>query len=164
MKKWGSKILVCALCLVLALGMIGCQGVNDQDADIFSIEYDGVTVKLGAKAEGVIEKLGEPNKEKNAGDCGGLGATIIYEYSDIKLTVVDYKDGDAIIDKIELLTDSAETSKGIYIGADKDSVIKAYGEGESKNGALNYSDRDGEKNMAIGMKDGKVSYIIMYCE
>lgn len=162
MKNRIIKIVSVAVCCLLALGIMGCQNNDNGEKNIFAVEYNGVTVKLGAKADSVLEKLGEPNDKQSSGNCGGLGETYIYSYPAFELTVVDYEDGDKIIDKIELTTDSAETADGIYIGAEKSAVTEAYGDGEESNGALVYE--EGDKKMAVGIKNGKVSYIIMYCD
>ena len=160
MKNIAIRFTAVLTCILLVLALASCSTGNAKD--IFAVEYNGQTITLGEKADGVLRALGEPESEQNSGNCGGLGETIVYDYPALKLTVVDYEDGDAIIDKIELKTDTAETVDGIYIGADEDKVVKAYGDGESSNGALVYSD-DG-KEMAIGIKNGKVTYIIMFCD
>lgn len=126
------RVAALCVCLVLTLSAaVACSNNNTDDtADngIFAAKYNGATVELGKKADPILEKLGKPVSEQNTGNCGGLGETIRYDYSDIVIIVVDYTDGGKKIDKIELKTDLAETTKGICIGSDKSAVIDAYGE------------------------------------
>ena len=79
------------------------------------------------------------------------------------MMVVDYEDGDKIIDTIELRNDGAETSKGIYIGSSEADVKAAYGDAdETVGGTLIY--RDGNKRLEIGISGGEVSTIVLRCE
>ena len=162
MKKKIFAVLTALLCLTLALAAVSCDGpVDTQEYDEpYSIEVNGTTVALGAKASSVLNKLGEPKSSQNTGNCGGLGETTRYVYGGFVLTVVDYEDGDALIDKIELTDDSVETSSGIYIGSTKDSVIDVYGQADNeKSGALIY--KTSGKETTFGIKDGKVISITM---
>ena len=127
----------------------------------YAAKYNGQTVKLGKKADTVLDKLGAPVSELNTGNCGGLGETTRYDYNDITLVVVDYENGDALIDQIVLNTDSAETAEGIYIGCSEADVIEAYGEGTLTGKTRVY--REGEKELAIGIEDGIVSSIVYRC-
>ena len=168
MKNNVIKILSAMLCLVLLLGVSACAAseVESTDAEddaknVYAVKYNGTTVELGKKADSVLKKLGEPVSQLNTGNCGGLGETVRYDYSSLVVVVVDYEDGDALVDKIELKTDAAETAHGIYIGASEEDVIAAYGEGEVIGGSRVY--RKNDKELAFGIENGKVSTIVLRC-
>ena len=148
---------------VFALGaFVACDNKQTEN-DIFAITSGDVTVELGKKADGVLEKLGEPVSQQNTGNCGGLGETVRYDYSSLVLVVVDYEDGDKIIDQIVLKNDGAETTKGIYIGSSEADVKAKYGDADETVGsALVYT--KGEKRLEIGITDGMVSSIVLKCD
>lgn len=170
MKKF-LKIAAVVLAAVFALSLFaacdkGQDGGTDSEgetkANIYAIKAGSVTVELGKKADSTLEKLGEPVNQQNTGNCGGLGETIRYEYSSFVLVVVDYEDGDKIIDQIELKNDGAETSKGIYIGSSETDVKSKYGDPDGKQGSA-YVYEDGDKRLEVGITDGKVSSIVFRC-
>ena len=81
---------------------------------------------------------------------------LLYEYT------FKTKDGDKIIDQIELKNDGAETSKGIYIGSSEADVKAAYGDADGNVGsALVYKEKG--KQLEIGITDGVVSTIVLKC-
>lgn len=163
------RILCIAMALLCALGVLGslasCDNGNadkNDEADIFEIKYNGESVELGAEADSALSKLGEPASKQNTGNCGGLGETVRYDYSAFWLVVVDYEDGDRIIDRIEFKNDAVETSKGIYIGSSESDVKEAYGEADSVvKSTLVYKGKN--KELAIGITDGAVSSIVFRC-
>lgn len=165
MKKSILKIAALALVAVFTLGVfVACdKGQGDGDDGIFAIECGETIVKLGGKAEGVLEALGKPISSQPTGNCGGLGESTRYEYPAFVLGVVDYEDGDVIIDTIELKNDGAETSKGIYIGSSEADVRAKYGEPDSENGrSLVYENED--MLLEFGINDGAVSSIVLRCK
>ena len=170
MKRSLLKICAIALVAILSLGMlVSCNGENGGDTEtesktnIYAVKSGNVTIELGKKADTVLAKLGEAVSEQNTGNCGGLGETIRYDYSSAVIVVVDYEDGDKIIDQIELKNDGAETSMGIYIGSSESSVKAKYGEPDEKVGsALVYT--DGDKRLEIGITDGSVASIVLRCK
>ncbi len=162
-----NKKIISALALVLLLTFaftaVGCnedENTNSTGNDPYKIVANGTEIQLGDKADGVIDDLGTIVAVNDAGNCGGRGKTTIYYYEGFDVTVVDYEDGDAIVDKINLTDDRVETSQGVYIGSDKSDVIDAYGDPtETKNGALIYR-KDGKEASFI-IKNEKVSSISM---
>ena len=171
MRKNIFRSLALALVAVLTLGVLfACdKGGDSEDTDggetkesIYAVRYNGTTVTLGKKADATLSKLGEPMSEQNTGNCGGLGETVRYDYSSLVIVVVDYEDGDKIIDQIELKNDGAETSKGIYIGSSEADVKAAYGDADGNVGsALVYKEKG--KQLQIGITDGVVSTIVLKC-
>lgn len=164
MKKGVLKIIAVALIAVAAVGAFAsCKGNGENNDNIFAVKVGDVTVELGKNADGVLEKLGTPVHQQNTGNCGGLGETVRYEYPSFVMVIVDYEDGDKIIDQIELKNDGVETSKGIYIGASESAVKEAYGEpDENKGRALVYT--EGNRILEIGMIDGAVISIVLKCK
>ncbi|MBQ8849610.1 MAG: hypothetical protein IJ011_04685 [Clostridia bacterium] len=168
MKKNIFRIFALALAAMLTLCVfVACDnssgdGEDEAKAGVYAIEYNGTKVELGKKADSALSALGEPISAQNTGNCGGLGETIRYDYSAFVMVVVDYEDGDKIIDQIELKNDGAETSKGIYIGSSEADVKSAYGDADSTSGsALVYEDNG--KHLEIGITDGAVSSIVLRC-
>ena len=161
-------LITLLLTLVLAIGIfVSCDnaqsdgdGEEETKVSEFAIKANGVTVELGKKADSTLKKLGEPTSKQNTGNCGGLGETVRYDYSSFVLVVVEYVDGDNVIDQIELRNDGAETTKGIYIGSAEADVKAKYGEAdETVGGTLVY--KDGDRRLEIGISDGEVSTIVL---
>lgn len=169
MKKMIFKISAIILCLMLALSVIGCNekdtdnGGDDDDngaetVEIYALKYKGTTITLGKKADSVLKKLGDPISSQNTGNCGGMGETVRYEYSALSVVVVEYEDGDAVIDALIVKNDAVTTTKGIMIGSEKAEVIEAYGEADKNTDTLvSYS--KGGKTLAFGIENGVVSKI-----
>ncbi len=164
------KIFALLTCLVLTLSFaVACDGGEETDAPdggdkvaLYAIDYNGTVVEIGKKADKVIGKLGEPISSEPAGNCGGKGETTIYEFPSFTVVVVDYTDGDSVIDKIELRNDGAETTKGIYIGSSESDVTAAYGTPDEKKGSvLKYM--DGDKLLTITVSGGTVDTITFEC-
>jgi hypothetical protein len=162
MKKSILKTVSVFLVLLFALGIFAACEKKEID-DRFAIKADGVTVILGAEADSAIEALGTPLSSEPTGNCGGLRETFRYDYPTFFMSIVDYEDGDKIIDTIELKNDGAETSKGIYIGSSEADVRAKYGEPDKSEGRqIVYETED--KRLIIGITDGAVSSIVLKCK
>ena len=162
MKKSILKTVSVFLVLLFALSIFAACEKKETD-DRFAIKADGVTVILGAEADSAIEALGTPQDTQYNGNCGGRGENISYEYSTFVMDVVDYEDGDRIIDNIELKNDGAETARGITIGSSEADVRAKYGEPDKiENSALYYETED--KKLQIEITDGAVSSIVLKCK
>ena len=81
------------------------------------VNYNDTVIMLGAKADGIIEALGEPQSKTEIGDCGGLGAQVKYTYPSIDIYVLESKTDGNIIDQITFRDDTVTTPEGAYIGA-----------------------------------------------
>lgn len=162
MKKSILKTVSVFLVLLFALGIFAACEKKETD-DRFAIKADGVTVILGAEADSAIEALGTPLSSEPTGNCGGLGETFRYDYPTFFMSIVDYVDGDRIIDAIELKNDGAETARGITIGSSEADVLAKYGEPDENNDrSLVYVNSD--KRLEIGITDGAVSSIVLKCK
>ncbi len=166
MKKNIFRVIALITCLITMLCAAACNESTETEAEennaagIYAVEYNGSVIELGEKADKVISKLGEPQSKQSAGNCGGKGEVFIYDYSAFVMSVVEYTDGDSIIDKIELRNDTAETSKGLCIGADEADIEKLYGDPtNSANGVMQY--KKGDKILEISVNDGKVDTIAL---
>ena len=164
MKRIILKTALIGLIAVLTFGALASCKTNEENKDnIFAVKVGDVTVELGENADDVLDQLGAPTLKQNTGNCGGLGETVRYEYHSFVMVVVDYEDGDKVVDQIELKNDGAEASKGIYIGATEAAVKEAYGEPhENKGRAFVYT--EGDKILEIGITDGVVSSIVLKCK
>ena len=157
------------LCLILALAtltllastFVACDGAEDNSeggsSNPFYVNYKDVKIELDKKAEGVIDKLGEPKYSDNLGDCGGIGVQMKYTYADITVNTLKEKDGE-VIHKIGFLNDLVSTPKGITIGSSEADVREAYGNPTSEeNGKLTY--KSGDLELEFSIKDGSVSAV-----
>lgn len=162
MKKGFLRIIAISLVLIFSLGLLVACGAQTED-DIFAVKYGDTTVRLGDKAESTLDALGKPVSSQSTGNCGGLGESVRHEYASLVLGVVDYEDGDTVVDNIELKNDSAETAKGIYIGSSEADVRSKYGDPDSSNGrSLRYESDD--MLLEFGITDGTVSSIVLRCK
>ena len=164
MKRSILKIASLVLVALMALSFfVACDKDNGgADSGIYAIKVGGVTVELGKKADDTLEALGAPLSKQPTGNCGGRGESVEYRYSAFVMGVVDYEDGDSIIDYVELKNDGAETSKGIYIGSSEADVREKYGEPSNvTGGALQYENND--MTLAFGISNGVVVSITMRC-
>lgn len=138
------KKYIRAICLTLALvcmmlavacnddtaGESSVGGADDSGVKLY-VEYNGVTVKMGAAADDVIKALGEPQKKTEIGDCGGLGALVKYSYASVEIYVVESKDNGNVIDQITLRDDIVTTPEGVAIGMSTAEAKSALGEPDS---------------------------------
>ena len=154
------------LAAICALGLFAAcekEQAGDGSDGTYAVTVGDVTVELGKKAEPVLEALGAPQSKQSTGNCGGLGESVRYEYPEFVMVVVDYEDGDKIIDQLELKNDGAETAGGIYIGSAEADVRAKYGEPDGENGrAITYENE--EMLLQFGISDGVVSAIVLRCK
>jgi hypothetical protein len=133
------------------------QGGDTSGVKLY-VEYNDVTIKLGAKADDIIEALGEPKSKTEIGDCGGLGAQVKYVYTSIEVYVLESKTDGNIIDQITFRDDLVETPEGVCIGTTAADAKKALGEPTSENDkALLYT--SGKYTLKLSISDGSVSEI-----
>ncbi len=162
MKRFLSVVLA-LLCCVACVGMLaGCgeqeetQG-GDGTNDIFSVEYKGTKIQLGADAADIISSLGEAKSVDNQGDCFGLGAQIKYKYDNFNIYTLKSESSE-IIDGISFTSDIVTTSKGICISSDSSKVIEKYGEPTTQDdSAIRY--KEGKYILKFGIEDGAVTKI-----
>ncbi len=115
-------------------GSSGSSDKSDKDdgAVKLYIEYNGTKIQLGAKADSIIEALGEPQSKTEIGDCGGLGAQVKYTYPSIEVYVLESKTDGNIIDQITFRDDVVSTPEGVCIGATVAEAKQALGKPTSE--------------------------------
>ena len=128
MKTMGTKWLMIFLALCLLATLCACSAEGDDADDAYYISYKGAKICPGAEAGNLLETLGEPNTEKNNGNCGGQGVQMKYSYDSFDLYLLESTDGKVTVDQISLKDDLVETPKGIAIGSAKGDVLDTYGE------------------------------------
>lgn len=157
------------LCIVLALvcitmlasSLVACDSGSEESKggsnSPFYVNYKDTKIELDKKAEGVLDKLGEPKYSDNLGDCGGIGVQMKYTYDDITVNTLKENDGE-VIHKIGFLNDLVSTPKGITIGSSAEDVRAAYGTPTSdENGKLTY--KSGDLELEFTVKNGSVSAV-----
>ena len=149
-------VIALVACVVTLFSACNSEG-DDDDEDDFCVTYKDVEIKLGKSADSVLSKLGKKN-EVYAGNCGGNGDVYQYTYTDIVLAVLTDSNKNSTIDKIEFISDSVKTSKGICVGASSEEVIKAHGEPTQKtNSSIEY--KKGTLSLKFTISNGVVKNI-----
>ena len=125
-----KKILCAAIALLCALGLVACKDKAAETGSgvAFYVEYNGTKIELGAKADKIIESLGEPQSVREIGDCGGLGAQVKYSYPSFYVYVLESDAKGNIIDQITFRDDVVTTPEGVYIGMSVDDAKQKLGE------------------------------------
>lgn len=155
-KSLRISALVVAL-LMMSLCLLACSDDKDTTDKSFYVTYKGVKIELGKDADNIVDSLGDVLAVHELGDCGGLGAQIKYTYSSIALYVLEDKDGNAIIDGIELYDDSVTTPQGVYIGMSADEAKEKLDGAKVSGNALTVV--DGKYYLKVKLDGGKVSEI-----
>ena len=144
--------------LMLSLCLFACGGDDNSTVDkSFYVTYKGVKIELGKDADNIVDSLGDILAVHSLGNCGGLGAQIKYTYSSIALYVLEDKDGNAVIDGIEVYDDSVTTPQGVYIGMSADEAKSKLGGAKQSGNALTVV--DGKYYLKVKLDGGKVSEI-----
>lgn len=139
----------------------GSQSENNNSTVKFYVEYNGTKIELGAKADSVIEALGEPQSKNEIGNCGGLGAQVRYVYPSVEIFVLQSNTDGNIIDQITFRDDIVTTPEGVYIGMTKAEAEDALGDPtEETEKAIIYT--SGKYTLKLNITDGKVTDINYY--
>ena len=120
----------------------------------FTIPFRGVDIPLGTPMEPVLTALGEPTSYTEQTSCAFEGLDKTYYYGSLYIQTNPAPEGDRIA-AVWFADDSITTTEGVYIGADRETVEKAYG---SFSGDACTLDRDGQRLMIL-LTDGVVSSI-----
>ena len=157
MKNKIIAIILAIVCLA-CLAACGEDGGKTDGFDSFFVKYNGVEIKLGAKADSVLDGLGEAQSKTEIGDCGGLGAQVKYSYASFDLYVLEVKGGDSIVDQITFRDDIITTPEGVYLGMTLDEAEGLLGEPTTKTDkAALYS--DGTYTLKLSVADGVITEI-----
>ncbi len=159
MKK--IRVIICALLAIFAvLSFSACEKDTEssEGENGFYATYNGVKIVMGADADGIIDALGEAQERKEIGDCGGLGAQVLYTYPSVEIYVLESKTDGNIIDQISFRDDIIATPEGVYIGMKVSDAKTALGAPDSEgNGSFEYE--NGDHVLVITHSDGKVKKI-----
>lgn len=120
----------------------------------FTIPFRGTDITLGTPMESVLTALGEPTSYTEQTSCAFQGLDKTYYYGSLYIQTNPAPEGDRIA-AVWFADDSITTPEGVYIGADRATVEKAYG---SFSGDACTLDRDGQRLMIL-LTDGAVSSI-----
>ena len=138
-----SVLLIAALmvgCMMVGCGNSGSgannnnSNNNNQSSDNNKEEaYEGYVFKLkdteielNAKMEELTGKLGKEDAYFESNSCAFQGMDKVYTYGSVVISTYPLENVDYVY-TIELKDDTVETPEGIYIGASKADVEKAYG-------------------------------------
>ncbi len=159
MKRFICALLVC----VFALTFISCTDKKtepDGESDGIYVEYNGTKIVMGGKADSILASLGKEKDKDDVGDCGGLGALVMYSYDSFDLYVLESKDKGNIIDQITFRDDMIETAEGVFIGMGateaKVALRETYGE-PAESGEKEVKYVKGSYAVIVGIEDGKVT-------
>ncbi len=149
--------VILAITFALALMLLtACNGA-ETDKDELYVEYKDVKIVMGADADEIIDALGEPIDSYEIGDCGGLGAQVLYSYPSLDVYVLEGKSGNTI-DELSFRDDIITTQEGVYIGMDIDEAKGLLGEPDNEtNKQLDYE--KGKFTVSVLYEDGMVSAI-----
>ena len=112
---------------------------------------------MGADADGIIESLGEPQERREIGDCGGLGAQVLYLYPSVEIYVLESKSGN-VIDQISFRDDIVSTPEGVYIGMSVSEAKDALGEPDNE-ASSSFEYENGDYVLVITHNEGKIRKI-----
>jgi len=152
------KIIALIFVFVFSLSMLcacdeGNVEVNGDEEQSYHFIYNGVDIVPGAEMMPVKNALGEPASYYESISCAFEGMDKIYTYGSIQITTYTEKDVDYIY-TIVLLDDGVTTPEGLYIGADKASVVNAYGEISGDQNVAIYT--RGNSSITVGLRDDVV--------
>ena len=158
--------LTMAICLMLCFAACGSSTAGETQGNggtgvvansNFSFTYKGVEMKLSQPAEPIIEKLGEPMKYTESASCAFDGLDKSYYYGSFYLETYPQGDKDFVYGWW-FADDTVTTPEGIYIGATKADVEKAYG-AENFNGTNAYTVKDGNGTLTVILENDAVTSI-----
>ena len=169
MKKLSLLLAVTMLAATLLVGCGGDDSSSDSSAnsstsqdkayDGFSFELKGEKVELNAEMAPLVDALGDADNYFESESCAFQGLDKVYTYGSVVITTYPENEVDYVY-SIELKDDTVETAEGVYIGASKDDVITAYGDGAEDTGsALIYTKGESQLNF---MLNGDVVSSIVY--
>ena len=126
------KIVAIAIVLIILFALAACTDEIEQTPSPVAPKYlflrDGESIGAGESAS-CVSRLGEYRSRRAVGSCAGDGQDVLYVYDGFRITVYgENSDGGGYIQMIEITNDTISTAEGIFIGANVESVIRAYGE------------------------------------
>ncbi len=104
-------------------------------------------VEIDAKADPIVEMLGEPGSVYEVPSCAFEGVDRKYSYSGFELDTYPL-DGEDHVSAVVFKDDSVATTEGVCIGDSREKLTEVYGEGSEEGGMVVY-EKDGMKLMFI---------------
>ena len=187
--KHFAKLPALILSVLILLSFSACSPKKSEgfSSDSLCVVYQGVTYKVGDKAQSILKVLGAPANTISQTSChygengdehtyeyyfgsGSFAAVSDGDYTDLskyadtlRIHTVPMKPGVDYICDIDCYTDKVATDKGITVGSSKEDVIKAYGEKYADEGEGFIRYYDGEPlpdtpSLLFYMPDGKVAF------
>ena len=129
------KKLVCALLALIAIFTLFACGPQDdpqtQSKAAFTLPYNGQTIKIDAKADGLVAAYGTPKQYQELPTCGKGDLDKLYDFGSVRIRTYQISGVD-YVSVIELMDDLVTTAEGVAIGNAQDAVLTAYGEADQK--------------------------------
>ena len=132
-----KKIFVLMIAFA-ALALTACGGSGEKSSeassqsqstgDAYVFEYKGTKIAMNAQAAAIVEALGEPKNYVERPSCAFNGLDKEYNYGSFILYTYPMDDVDYVL-QVVLMDDLVSTAEGISIGASRDQVTAAYGDG-----------------------------------
>lgn len=155
MKK--IHLLIIALALVL---LCACTPTPQNEPRTLSLRFRGVDLTVGAKADGIIARLGDDYTVTEAESCAGVGVDRMYTYPSVRLYVFAPEGGEAVISSVSYTDDGVQTADGLHIGSASADVIATMGQPDDENDVrLVY--RCADEALTFGLRDGVVVSIVL---
>ena len=110
--------------------LLNINEVQSND-DGYKFIYQGIEIKIDAKAAAIVEQLGEPLSYFEAPSCAFNGIDKMYTYSGFELDT--YPDNDCdYVSAVLFKDDSIATPEGVSIGDTIEKMKQVYGEYSSE--------------------------------
>ncbi len=128
-----KRIIATTVALLILLTLVSCGArENKKTSPPTAHEYvflrDGESIAAGDSAS-AIRRLGQYKSRRAVGSCAGVGEDVLYVYDGFRVTVYgEDGNGGGHIQMIEFTNDTVSTAEGIFVGADVESVVRAYGD------------------------------------
>ena len=152
-----KKVIAIILAVTFLCLLCGCDGGGTPQPKSYAATVKNVKVKIDADATQILQSLGEWTTYGESPSCAFEGLDKIYGYGafDILTYPLNGKD---YVSGVYLNDDSFATEEGIAVGADKEAVIKAYGEPDSQSDT--YLRYEGEgMSLTFLLKNNRVSSV-----
>jgi hypothetical protein len=147
--------------LVLALVLLSaCTPTLQDEPRPLSLRFRGVDLTVGAKADGIIARLGDDYTVTEAESCAGVGVDRMYTYPSVRLYVFAPEGGEAVISSVSYTDDGALTADGLHIGSKVEEVVAVMGEPDEKSDARLVYHSDGAV-LTFGLRDGVVVSVVL---
>ncbi len=163
-----KKLLILLLALTMVASLAACGGDTPDDtkgtepnsaapAEGFMFNYKGTKITIHAEAAPILAALGEAKSYTEQASCAFEGLDKTYYYGSFYLDTYPKGDKDYVYG-FWFADDSVSTEEGIYIGATKAQVEKAYG-AEAFNGSNAYNITKGDNILTIILENDVVTSI-----